>query len=60
MIAFLLFFLIEKLHQELNILKSNQSENTPIDFAQQEEDSKNEFIMLNSFLNDFNSKNDSK
>ena len=56
----LLFFLIEKLHQELNTLKSNQSENTPIDFAQQEEDSKNESTMLTSFLNDFNSNYNSK
>ena len=55
----LLFFLIEKLHLELNTKKTNQTENTPIDFAQQEENSKDENKMLKSFINDFNLTNQS-
>ena len=47
----LLFFIIEKLHLELN-KNSNQIQSTQ-DFAQLEEKSKNEKEMLESFLKDF-------
>ena len=52
-----IIFIIEKLHQELN--SSNIQENSQIDFSKKEENSKNEIIMLQLFIKDFNLKNNS-
>ena len=51
----LIFFMIEKMHQELNPIK--QQTNNNIDFAQQEINSRNENLMLQLFINDFQQKN---
>ena len=51
----LIFFMIEKMHQELNPIK--QQINTNIDFAQQEINSRNEKLMFQLFINDFQQKN---
>ena len=55
----LVFFIIEKLHQELNENSLNQQSNFQLNFAQQEEMSKNQENMFKLFINDFNSKNNS-
>ena len=55
----LLFFIIEKLHLELSAKNPNQTENTNIDFATLEENSKNENKMLDSFIKDFSLNNKS-
>ena len=54
----LVFFIIEKLHQELN-KNSNIQETPQLNFAQQEKNSKNEFLIRDLFINDFSSKNNS-
>ena len=56
----LIFFIIEKLHQELNDINPNQQQTPQLDLATQEEMSKNENMMLNLFVNDFKAKNHSK
>ena len=53
----LIFFIIEKLHKELNKPQQNQNQNHQIDYNQQELESRNEQLMLNKFINDFNTKN---
>ena len=54
----LIFFLLEKLHQELNKSK-NHSEEAKIDYAQLEKDSFDEKKMLNNFIKDYQDKNKS-
>ena len=54
----LIFFIIEKLHQELNKVNPNQEQNQ-IDIFQQEEYSKNEAMMFQLFVNDYSAKNKS-
>ena len=54
----LFFFLIEKLHQELNVTLENGN-NQKINFYQQEQDSLNENKVLENFFNDFKLKNNS-
>ena len=55
----LFFFLIEKLHQELNKSSSESGNNQKIDFRQQEIDSQDEIKTLNNFLKEFQLKNQS-
>jgi len=52
----LIFFLLEKLHQELN-KKDNSSEQSNIDYAQLEKDSFIEQKMLEHFIKDYTEKN---
>ena len=52
----LIFFLLEKLHKELNI-KNNSSEQSNIDYAQLEKDSFIEQKMLKHFIKDYTEKN---
>ena len=54
----LIFFLLEKLHQELNKL-SNVPEQSNIDYAQLEKDSYDKDKMLNHFIKDYSEKNKS-
>ena len=51
----LIFFIIERMHQELNPIK--QQKNYNIDFSQQEINSRNPELMLSLFINDFQMKN---
>ena len=53
----LIFFIIEKLHKELNKPQQNQNQNHQIDYNQQELESRNEQLMLNKFICDFNTRN---
>ena len=53
----LIFFIIEKLHKELNRPQQSQNQNRQIDYNQQEIESRNEQLMLKKFINDFNTKN---
>ena len=53
----LIFFIIEKLHKELNPINLGQQQNHQIDFQQQELNSINEQIMLKLFIQDFQAKN---
>ena len=55
----LVFFIIERLHQELNIVNKN-IQNNQKDFFQLEIESRNEQQMLQNFFNDFKLKNNSK
>ena len=55
----LVFFIIERLHQELNIANKN-IQNNQKDFFQLEIESRNEQQMLQNFFNDFKLKNNSK
>jgi len=54
----LVFFIIERLHLELNI-KDQSIQNIPKDFCQLELESRNENLMLQNFSNDFKLKNNS-
>ncbi len=55
----LIFFIIEKLHQELNKATQKQQENYNIDYQKQEIESRNEKIMFNNFIKDFQQNNNS-
>ena len=55
----LIFFIIEKLHKELNKAQQIQQQNCKIDYQQQELDSRDENKMYIKFINDFKQKNDS-
>ena len=55
----LIFFIIEKLHQELS-LNQKQQQIQPIDFAQQEKNAQNENLMLQLFYNDYQLRNNSR
>ena len=54
----LIFFLLEKLHQELNKL-ANEPEQSNIDYAQLEKDSYDKDKMLKHFIKDYSEKNKS-
>ena len=53
----LIFFIIEKLHKELNPFDLEKQKTPQIDFEQQELNSTNEQLMLQLFFNDFRVKN---
>ena len=56
----LIFFIIEKLHKELNPFNLDQKKISQIDFEQQEKNSINEKLMLQLFFKDFQTKNKTK
>ena len=53
----LIFFIIKKLHKELNPIDLEKQKTSQIDFEQQERNSTNEQLMLQSFINEFQAKN---
>jgi ubiquitin C-terminal hydrolase len=55
----LIFFIIEKLHKELNQAQQIQQQICKIDYQQQELDSRDEKKMFNKFINDSSQKNNS-
>ena len=56
----LLFFLIERLHSELNMPKQNNFPNQIKDFNQLEIQARNKVLMFNNFIQEFNNVNNSK
>ena len=55
----LLFFIIERLHSELNITKQNNFPNQQKDFNQLELEARNQVLMFNNFIQEFNNVNNS-
>ena len=56
----LLFFIIEQLHKELNIVNdSNKQETNDYNYQQSELDAMDEKKMFNKFVTDYNSRNKS-